>query len=69
MTQLHLGCEDTKSEGARERQRESERARNRESAKEGVRKREKVRESEPIVRRVDTTFDNLAGASREIGKT
>ena len=70
MTQLHLGCEDTKSERARER--ESERAREREiereREREGVRKREKVRDSEPI-RRVDTTFDNLAGASREIGKT
>ena len=55
MTQLHLGCEDTKSERAREG--ESERARNREiereREREGVRKREKVRESEPIVRRVD----------------
>ena len=79
MTQLHLGCEDTKSERAREREnesareRESQRAREREiereREREGVRKREKVRESESIVRRVDTTFDNLAGASREIGKT
>ena len=71
MTQLHLGREDTKSERARER--ESERAREREiereREREGVRKREKVRESEPIVRRMDTTFDNLARASREIGKT
>ena len=71
MTQLHLGCEDTKSERARERA--SERARQQESERErereGVRKREKVREFEPIVRRVDTTFDNLVGASREIGKT
>ena len=55
---MHLGCEDTKSERARER--EGERAREREiereREREGVRKREKVRESEPIVRRVDTTF-------------
>jgi len=58
LTQLHLGCEDTKSERARER--ESERAREREiereREREGVRKREKVRESEPIVRRVDKTL-------------
>ena len=71
MTQLHLGCEDTKSERARERvsERAREREIERERKREGVRKREKVRESEPIVHRVDTTFDNLAGASREISKS
>ena len=51
----------------RVRERERERARERESEK--SREREKVRESEPVVCRVDTTFDNLAGASREMGKT
>ena len=61
-----------KTRRVRERERERERAREqeieREREREGVRKREKVREFEPIVRRVDTTFDNLVGASREISK-
>ena len=64
MTQLHLGCEDTKSERARKG--ESERARNREiereREREGVRKREKVREGE----RSACSRDNRAKLRRTV---
>jgi len=71
---LHVGCEDTKSERAREREserareRESERAR--ESEREGVRKSEKARESEHLHPSGGVgwtrTVDNFV--SREIGR-